>query len=132
MLRELLAALDVLPEKRLAANSLVTEDGEYCALGALGRARGMDLEPIDPDDRPAVAESFGIAEALVAEIMWLNDEHVDEWEFVDVEICGPMRTHYPDWGRHTKSVRVRSEGAAERRWRHMRHWVASQIKEINQ
>ena len=35
-LREIIAALDALPEKWLAANSLETADGDYCTLGALG------------------------------------------------------------------------------------------------
>jgi hypothetical protein len=68
MLRELVQALDALPEKRLASGSLVTAEGDYCTLGALGRARGMDMAPIDPEDREAVAKAFGVAEALAAEI----------------------------------------------------------------
>lgn len=127
MLREVLAALDALPEKRLAAESLVTEDGEFCTLGALGRARGMDMAPIDPEDREQVARAFGIAEALAAEIMHINDEHTDEWKWVDVEFCGPVRPRYPDWGRNTLTVRVPVADAAERRWRYMREWVNEQL-----
>ena len=73
LLRDLLAALDALPEKRLIAGALEF-DGAYCALGALGTARGLDLDAIDPDDRDQVGEVFGIASALAAEIAWENDE----------------------------------------------------------
>lgn len=126
-LREILAALDALPEKRLASESLVTAEGECCTLGALGKARGIDLEPIDPEDRESVARAFGISEALAAEIMYENDEYIDEWEWVKVDICGPVRPHYPDWGRQYKDVRVPVRNAAERRWRHMRAWVEQHI-----
>lgn len=126
-LRELLDALDSLPEKSLVAESLVNEDGEYCTLGALGRARGLDLAPIDPEDREAVAQAFGISEAMAAEIMWINDEHVSDRKFVDVEICGPVRPYYPEFGRHIKSVNVWDESSGYKRWKYMRDWVDSQI-----
>jgi hypothetical protein len=38
-LREMLAALDALPDKRLIRNELEV-NGEYCALGAVGPAAG--------------------------------------------------------------------------------------------
>ena len=126
-LREILAALDALPEKRLAAESLVTADGEFCTLGALGRARGVDMAPIDPEDREAVAKAFGVAEALAAEIMYLNDEHTNDWKWLDVEICGPMRPHYPEWNRHRRSISVPNPRAGEERWSYMRRWVAEQL-----
>ena len=131
MLRELVVALDALPEKRLAPDSLVNEDGEYCALGALGRLRGMTMEPQDPDDvDPSdVARMFGIAKSLAAEVMYLNDEYsADAWKWIDIEICGPMRPHYPDWNRHTRSVRAPNMQHTEQRWRYMREWAAKNIK----
>lgn len=124
MLRELLAALDAMPEKRLAADSLINADGEFCTLGALGAARGIDLQAIDPEDRQQVAQAFGVAEALAAEIMFMNDEGVvDDWLWQDVEICGPMRGQ-----RHKRSVMVPNPRAAEQRWAYMRRWVAQQLK----
>lgn len=71
-LRELLAALDALPEKKLVADEL-KDNGCYCALGAVGRARGLDLERLDPYDWSGLSGTFGIAEALVREIMGEND-----------------------------------------------------------
>lgn len=123
-LREIAAALDALPTRELAAESLVTAEGEYCTLGALGRARGLDMSPIDPEDREAVAQAFGIAEALAAEVMFLNDEGVYEWRYINVEIVGPMRP----WEQHAKHVRVPEENVAHKRWRYMRDWVSEQIR----
>ena len=71
-LREMLAALDALPEKRLIVAEL-EESGQVCALGSVGRARGIDMSPIDPYDRKAVAGTFGISGALAAEVMYEND-----------------------------------------------------------
>lgn len=128
-LRELVAAMDAMPEKRLASESLVTADGEFCTLGVVGAARGIDMQAIDPDDWHQVAATFGLPQSMVREIVYENDEYIDDWEWRTVEICGPMRPHYPDWGRHTREVRVPSINAAERRWQYMRNWAANQIKE---
>ena len=100
-LRETLAALDAIPDKRLISGELVDADGEFCTLGAVGSCRGADLKAIDYEDREAVAEAFGIPVALAAEVMFMNDD--DYWPA--------------------------SEKEPERRWSYMRAWVASQIKE---
>lgn len=73
-LRELIAALDALPAPRLIQEDLVTPDGDYCALGAVGRARGLDLSQIDPYDYDRYPAAFGIANALGREIVYENDE----------------------------------------------------------
>lgn len=127
MLKEVLAALDALPEKILAAESLVNADGQYCTLGALGRARGIDMAEIDPEDYEAVAETFGIAGALAREIMWLNDEEVSAKKWIEVEICGPVRPHWPDYGKHSRQVCVPNENQHKERFDLMRKWVANQI-----
>jgi hypothetical protein len=133
LLRDLLAALDAMPDKRLYPNRFGTADGEFCALGALGAARGTKMDDLgdadDGCDERLVAERFGVAAPLVQEIMYENDEYIDEWEWVDVEICGPVRPGYPDYGRHRKSVRVQQANAPQQRWLHMRNWVQRNLKQ---
>jgi hypothetical protein len=76
-LREMLAAMDAMPEKRLVSWELEA-DGEVCAIGTVGRARGIDMTKLDPEDSASVAGTFGISEALAREIVFENDEAV--WE----------------------------------------------------
>ena len=98
-LREMLAALDAMPHKVLAADSLVTAGGEYCALGVLGAQRGVELDTLDPEDYDGVAAAFGVAPALVREIVFENDE-------------GGILKETP-----------------KARWHRMREWVWSRIEE---
>lgn len=72
-LRDLIAALDALPEKRLITDSLI-KDGAVCAIGAVGLARGINMADLDPEDAHAVAETFGIAPRMAREIAFENDE----------------------------------------------------------
>lgn len=73
-LRELLCALEAMPEKRLISRKLV-ENGQVCALGSVGVARGIkNLAEIDPSDHETLSETFDIARQLVQEIEWENDE----------------------------------------------------------
>jgi hypothetical protein len=76
-LREMAAALDALPEKLLIAEEL-EKDGEVCALGAVGKARGIYMGSIDPEEREDVALAFGIPKALACEIMYENDDYWKE------------------------------------------------------
>lgn len=73
-LKDLIAALDAMPEKKLIAHELQNPNGEVCALGALGVARGIDMKNIDPEDYDVVAEKFDIAHQLAQEIVYENDE----------------------------------------------------------
>lgn len=98
MLRDLLAALDVMPNKRLIARELIA-NGEVCAIGSLGLARGVEMEQIYVDDYDTIAKTFDVASPLVQEIEWENDEGY----------CG-------------------SE-TPEMRWSRMREWVANQIEQ---
>jgi hypothetical protein len=127
-LRELAAAMDAMPEKRLIADELQAE-GMFCALGVTGAARGLDMTNVDAHDREQVSALMNIAEAMAAEVMYENDACVHDEEWIDVEICGPMRPRYPDYGRHVRSVCVPARNVEERRWRYMRNWVAQHIKE---
>lgn len=96
-LREILTALDAMPNKALAADSLVTVDGQYCTLGALGAMRGISLENIDPYDLDKVSEVFGMAPAMTREIVYENDEGSNYQE------------------------------TPEKRWLRMRAWVTANI-----
>lgn len=83
-LREILEALDALPEKRLTANSLVRDDGCACTLGAVALKRGIDTSafrlPDDADECEVedtfqnIGGLFGIADAMAREIMYENDD----------------------------------------------------------
>lgn len=125
-LRELLAVLDAMPEKRLIANDMQI-DGEFCALGVVGHARGIDVENVDTWDVETLSNIFGIAESMAREIMYHNDEGIDEDYFTQVEICGPMQPGYPDFGRHLKTVRVPFDNLEERRWKYVHKWAESHL-----
>jgi hypothetical protein len=123
-LKEALAVLDAMPDKRLIAGHLVV-DGDQCAfgmpdivvggdvlvdkhgaptpmgavclLGAVGQARGLDMSDLDPEDMETVAPTFGLADAMARELVYWNDEG------------GPY-----------------SE-SPEHRWQRMREWISNQI-----
>lgn len=101
-LREMLAALDALPEKKLITNALENE-GAVCAIGAVGRTRGVDMREIDPEDSALVASTFGIAECMAQEIVYMNDEAFDGY-----------------WCK-----------TPEERFEKMRAWVVSMIREAD-
>lgn len=113
-IRELIEALDAMPEKELIIQRLVAPpedrmidgmrvDGDLiaenavCALGSVGVRRRVELETLDPYDHAKLAAVFDIAVPLVCEIEWLNDQ------------AG-------DW---------RESGHA--RWRRMREWAVSHL-----
>lgn len=105
MLRDLVAALDAMPEKRLVSRRLQTKDGECCAIGSLCRAKGLDLTEHADDDEYDLQELNGdlaamlnVAECLVQEIEYENDEGA--WK-----------------------------ETPEQRWERMRRWAVKRIKE---
>ena len=85
-LREALAALDAMADKKLIAGDLVVtgsqaacgEDqiivGSCCLLGAVAVARKMDVSDLDPEDIESTASRFGLADAMTREIVYWNDE----------------------------------------------------------
>jgi hypothetical protein len=109
-LKEMLAAMDMLPVKRLAANELEAPDHiscshwglheaeSVCAIGSVGKARGIDMSKIDPEDYEIVADKFGIARAMAQEIVWINDE------------AGPWKE------------------TPEQRFERVRNWIVGEIK----
>ena len=137
LLRELVQALDAMEDKRLYPGSFATADGEFCTLGVLGAKRGTKMDDLgDADygcDPEQVGQRFGIAPAMAAEIMYLNDEYmVDEWRWVTVEICGPMRPNergaiYGFDNKHLREMRVHNDAHPQERWLAMRKWAAEQL-----
>lgn len=125
-LRELAAAMDAMPDKRLIADELQA-DGAFCTLGVIGAARGVDMSNLDPYDRGRVAGMFNVAEALAAEIMYENDDRNFGYKWIEVEICGPMRPHVYPYETHKRRVRVEVANHQEARWRYMRAWIAKHI-----
>lgn len=97
--RDLVAALDALPEKKLIEGDLQDDSGCVCALGALGVKRGITLDAIDTYDYDALSKTFDIAHQLAQEVMFENDE-------------GGIR------GRETP----------EERWTRVRAWAVEQIR----
>lgn len=116
--RALLEALDAMPEKCLITDALETPTGEVCAIGALGKARGIDMSDIDPDEASEVAPLFDIAECLAQEVVYMNDEYK---QCTYVELPGPPRYfRQHDYARH--------DITPEERWQYMRDWVSKQIR----
>lgn len=122
LLRELAEALDAMPIKELIPDELQTSSGEFCALGVLGAARGLALNDIDPDDREGVAKTFNIAPALVAEIVYVNDEYHEYWG----------RWQRGAAPRTLEEMAAEEKAGRERRWRTVRAWVAEQLKPAGQ
>lgn len=123
-LRELADLMDAMPEKRLIANELQSADGEFCTLGVVGQARGIDMSKIDPEDPEQVAAAFNIAAAMAQEIVFENDEYLDDFRWVDVEVFGPLRP----FERREQSFRQPIANLEEKRWKHVRKWVAANLK----
>jgi hypothetical protein len=103
-LRKLRDALDAMPVKRLIADAIQNATGEVCALGAL------DPSPKSYEARD-LANHFGIAWALAAEIVYENDE-----------------AHRFSWIRDIDGKFIRRDETPEDRWARMRAWVDKEIR----
>lgn len=51
-----------------------SERGEVCALGCLGKHRQIDMKDLDPYCYETLSGTFGVAEALIREVEYENDE----------------------------------------------------------
>ena len=96
-MRDLITALDALPVKRLIEADL-EYDGEVCALGSVGKLRGIPMNGLDTHDRDEMAATFGVAPSLAAEVMFENDE-------------GAFKRETP-----------------EQRWERMRQWAVDNLE----
>jgi len=100
ILRDLVAALDAMPEPVLIAHDLVNDDGDRCALGVVGQYRGLDeIGEFDPQEHRVLGAILDIAPCLAAEIEYENDG---------------------DW---------RSPETPRERWTRMRAWAVDHIRE---
>lgn len=124
-LRELLADLEAMPNKRLVSGELQAE-GDYCALGVVGHGRGMDLSKIDTEDWSQLSEEFGISAALAREIMFENDDAIADERAINVQICGPMRR----WESHTQLRWEPNPNAGRRRWELVHKWATNNLKDL--
>lgn len=93
-LKEMLRAIDALPEPKLIADRLEAE-GAVCAIGAVGKQRGIDMSKLNPDDPEGIAAAFGISDAQAREIVYVNDEW-DHRERPEVRYCR-MRNWIKAW-----------------------------------
>lgn len=74
LLKDLALAMDAMETKELIDSEIEGENGSVCALGCLGKAKGIDVSNIDPEDPDQVSLVFDIAPALAREIVYINDE----------------------------------------------------------
>lgn len=109
--RSLAAAMDAMPEKVLVAGALQTKDGDCCTIGLACKVKGIDYSKHENDEpyelkelNADVAAQLNIAECLVQEIEYMNDEFGDTW-----------------------TVRGWVVETPEKRWLRMRAWVEEQI-----
>jgi hypothetical protein len=75
-LRELLAALDVMPRKRLIKDALIDENGEPCAIGVVCQTRDLDVSQVNYEDPDQVGRLVGVSKTLAAELEFENDDGV--------------------------------------------------------
>lgn len=120
-LRELIAALDAMLEKSLIAEELVTAEGQVCAIGAVCKARGIDVSHVDYDSPDDVASKVGVASQMVAEIEYENDECGYRFEKVQLPESPERPKFAPDF------TWERIEETPEERWQRMRRWAEARL-----
>lgn len=77
-LRELEQALLALPDKRLIADELETQEGEVCAIGALKRFKGIEHVQHDPEvDMDMIGVELGMPRLVAWSVVALNDHEYD-------------------------------------------------------
>ena len=148
LLRDLVAALDAMPDKRLAYEKLIRDDGCRCAFGVLAAHRGVDAAKLDPEDTEILAQTFDVAEALAREVVCVNDEHCPPARPVQVgggyqnaaghqidyrellRLSGAERAEYQRVPCSYRPPTPEDEIAVERkRWCVVREWAAGWLRE---
>lgn len=122
-IKELIEALDAMPDKRLITGQL-QKDGCNCALGVVATARNVDTAPIEfPEDQyeidewhsQRVADALNIADALAREVMWVNDEFYERNDYALVEGRW-LRVHGP------------KQDPDVFRWQAVRKWAQQKLR----
>lgn len=91
-----------MPEKRLVRGELEDKEGSVCALGCLGKAKGVALDPHDTYEWDKLGEVFNIAPQLAQETMYINDEWArygtpeDRWDEVRAWAVDQIRIQESD------------------------------------
>ena len=120
-LMEMWKAMDALPEKKLIANDL-EKDGAVCAIGSVGKVRGIEMSEIDPEDYERIAAAFGIPHQLAQEIMFMNDE-VERGEYVIA--YGPPKPRS-----YGSDVYVFVPSTPAERFARMKKWIEDNLRPI--
>lgn len=95
----------------------MTADGDVCAIGAVCKARGIDVSHVDYDSPEDVAAKVGIASQMVAEIEYENDEVGERYEKVSLPPSPDRQPWAPDF------TWERVDETPEERWQRMRRWA---------
>lgn len=103
-LKDLLAALEAMTDRRLIHDEFVDLNGETCALGAIGKVRGIDMSAWDPEgiDTPEVAaKCFNVSPSLTRAIIWENDDSYgvtpeQRWAYMRELVAGLIRKEEVD------------------------------------
>lgn len=103
-LRDLRDALDAMPQKRLVALKYKTSDGEYCAVGCVAEARGVDLSTVVDHTGDDAVDCFSVTLPFHLNV----NGNVVAW--IEAE-----------------NDRTASTESPEDRWRRMRAWVEKYI-----
>ena len=72
-LRELRDALLALPTKRLISGALES-NGEFCAIGAYAKAKGLTLAQFGEDEHERAGEEAGMPRLVSWKVVYENDE----------------------------------------------------------
>lgn len=105
-LKDLIAALDAMPDKKLIKGDLQDDSGCVCALGAMGKSKGIDVESLDTYDYDSLGATFNIAHQLAQEVMWENDE-------------------FRLWDERLGRMEKDETAIAHARWQHIRDWAVA-------
>jgi len=103
--RDMRDALLAMPEKRLVSGVLYDDKGGVCAIGALLRHKGVDLQVLDPED--ATDETGARLAKIPPLVAWKIVERNDVW-------CDIVTGEY-------------SRMTAEERYTAMLAWVEAQL-----